>query len=78
MKPSLKIVIAVCISNCKDTTKKDKTPVITHSGYLTVKRLQHETFWKTGNEPFFFLFVMYITVSTPFMTTGFSTEKTKH
>ena len=26
----------------------------------------------------FFLFVMYITVSTPFMTTGLSTDKTKH
>ena len=77
MKPSLKIVIAVCISNCKDTTKKDKTPVITHSGYLTVKRHSMKPFGKPLMN-LFFLFVMCITVSTPFMTTGLSTDKTKH
>ena len=59
MKPSLKIVKAVCISNSKDTTEKDKTQVITHSGYLTVTRLQHETFWKTANAPFFFIRDVY-------------------
>ena len=57
--PSLKIVKAVCISKCKDTTEKDKTRVITQSEYLAVKRRQHDTFGKTANERFFFIRAVY-------------------